>query len=226
MKTRKRIKKLVITAGILALALFAPSNHSNPLGQYQSTITAYAAESLPYSSNWETQSDGSWKYKLNSGGYASGWIQDEVDKNWYYLESTVMQSGIYKSYGRYYLLSEIHDGHFGHLITNGEVYRGITITADTSEDYKGALSESSISALKSLGYNFDTVKDISGTQHVTGGEVVTETKTDTTTYNSLQEEIEASNRKQADELLAKYGDQLTGSGSDTSDILINGKPIH
>ena len=104
MKTRKRIKKLVITAGILALALFAPSNHSNPLGQYQSTITAYAAETLPYSSNWETQSDGSWKYKLNSGQYASGWIQDEVDKNWYYLESTVMQSGIYKSYGRFFLL--------------------------------------------------------------------------------------------------------------------------
>lgn len=130
------------------------------------------AAELPYSIYWETQADGSWKYKLNTGGYASGWIQDEVDKNWYYMdESATMQSGVYKSYGKYYLLSEIHDGHYGHMVKNGEVYQGITISASTNADDEGALSDSTLSALRGAGVNVDNVPDISGSQHVSDGEI-------------------------------------------------------
>lgn len=162
-----RLNRLILTTGALLCLTAAPIAQTNPLG----SMEVQAAE-LPYSIYWETQADGSWKYKLNTGGYASGWIQDEVDKNWYYMdESATMQSGVYKSYGKYYLLSEIHDGHYGHMVKNGEVYQGITISASTNADDEGALTDSTLSALRGAGVNVDNVPDISGSQHVSDGVV-------------------------------------------------------
>lgn len=164
----RTIRKAVIATGLLSFIVFTCPN--NPMLN-MTTITAMAAEqtTLPYSRCWETQSDGSWKYKLNSGAYAIGWIQDEVDLNWYYMDSNgIMQSGLYQSYGKYYLLSEVHDGHFGHMLKNGEVYKNVTIIADVSEDSEGALSQETIS---NLGLDVSTAPDISGSQHVTDGEV-------------------------------------------------------
>ena len=156
---------------ILAYAVCAVCLSATPSIQ---AITAYAAEqqsNLPYSRFWETQPDGSWKYKYDNGTYATGWIQDDVDGNWYYMDSAgIMKSGLYKSYDRYYYFSEIHDGHFGHMLTNGEVYQGVTISADTSETYRGALSQQTISQ---LGLDVSKAIDITGTQHVKGGKVVT-----------------------------------------------------
>ncbi len=166
---RIRLNRLILTTGALLCLTAAPIAQTNPLG----SMEVQAAE-LPYSIYWETQADGSWKYKLNTGGYASGWIQDEVDKNWYYMdESATMQSGVYKSYGKYYLLSELHDGHYGHMVKNGEVYQGITISASTNADDEGALTDSTLSALRDAGLNIDNVPDISGSQHVKDGEIAT-----------------------------------------------------
>lgn len=176
---KNKLKKVIITTGTLLCLTMAPIAQNNPMGQYlneMTTITAQATEQsqLPYSIYWETQADGSWKYRLNTGGYASGWIQDEVDKNWYYMdESATMQSGVYKSNGKYYLLSELHDGHYGHMVKNGEVYQGITISASTNADDEGALSDSTLSALRNAGVNVDNVPDISGSQHVSDGEIAT-----------------------------------------------------
>ena len=171
-RKHNKIKRLVITTGALLLLAGAPIVQANPLGQYMSnTIEAQAAE-LPYSQYWETQADGSWKYKLSSGGYASGWIQDEVDKGWYYMDGNgVMQSGVYKSYGKLYLLSQNHDGHFGHMVKHGENYNGIIIQASTNPDDEGALSQTTINQLRSAGFNVDNVQDISGSQHVSDGQV-------------------------------------------------------
>ena len=164
---RIRLNRLILTTGALLCLTAAPIAQTNPLG----SMEVQAAE-LPYSIYWETQADGSWKYKLNTGGYASGWIQDEVDKNWYYMdESATMQSGVYKSNGKYYLLSELHDGHYGHMVKNGEVYQGITISASTNADDEGALTDSTLSALRDAGVNVDNVPDISGSQHVSDGEI-------------------------------------------------------
>ena len=164
-----RLNRLILTTGALLCLTAAPIAQTNPLG----SMEVQAAE-LPYSIYWETQADGSWKYRLNTGGYASGWIQDEVDKNWYYMdESATMQSGIYKSYGKYYLLSELHDGHYGHMVKNGEVYQGITISASTNADDEGALTDSTLSALRGVGVNVDNVPDISGSQHVSDGQIAT-----------------------------------------------------
>ena len=164
---RIRLNRLILTTGALLCLTAAPIAQTNPLG----TMEVQAAE-LPYSIYWETQADGSWKYRLNTGGYASGWIQDEVDKNWYYMdESATMQSGVYKSNGKYYLLSELHDGHYGHMVKNGEVYQGITISASTNADDEGALTDSTLSALRNAGVNVDNVPDISGSQHISDGEI-------------------------------------------------------
>lgn len=164
-----RLNRLILTTGALLCLTAAPIAQTNPLG----SMEVQAAE-LPYSIYWETQADGSWKYRLNTGEYASGWIQDEVDKNWYYMdESATMQSGVYKSYGKYYLLSEIHDGHYGHMVKNGEVYQGITISASTNADDEGALTDSTLSALRGAGVNVDNVPDISGSQHISDGVIAT-----------------------------------------------------
>lgn len=167
-----RSKQFIITTG--ALLLLAVSSPIVPHNISIGAITAQAAE-LPYSANWETQADGSWKYKLSSGGYASGWIQDEVDHNWYYMDSTnTMLSGLVKSNdNQYYLLSQEHDGHFGRMLTNGSVYKGITIQADTSEAYRGALSQTTLAQLRSLGLTVESARDVSGSQHVSDGQVVT-----------------------------------------------------
>lgn len=176
---KNRLKKIIITTGALLMMTMAPITQSNPLGQYlneMTTITAQAAEQsqLPYSIYWETQADGSWKYCLNTGGYATNrWVQDEVDHNWYLLDDNgVMRTGVYKSYGKYYLLSEVHDGHYGHLVKNGETYNGVFISADTSAENEGALTDSTLSALKNAGLNVDNVQDVSGTTHTTGGQDV------------------------------------------------------
>ena len=187
-KKHNKIKRLVITTGALLLLAGSPIVQNNSLGEYLNsmtgTITAQAAE-LPYSANWETQADGSWKYKLLSGGYASGWIQDEVDHNWYYMNSSqVMLSGLVKSDGgRVYLLSQDHDGHFGRMLTNGQTYHGITIQADTSETYRGALSSETINQLKHIGLYADTAPDVSGSQHTTDGKVTSAPQPSTPSTN-------------------------------------------
>lgn len=180
---KNRLKKIIITTGALLMMTMAPISQANPLGQYlneMTTITAHAAEQnqLSYSTRWETQADGSWKYKLDAGGYATNrWVQDEVDHNWYLLDDNgVMRTGVYKSYGKYYLLSEVHDGHYGHLVKNGEVYNGITISASTNKDDEGALTDSTLSALRNAGVNVDNVQDVSGTTHTTGGQDVGNTE--------------------------------------------------
>lgn len=201
---KNRLKKIIITTGALLMFTMAPITQSNPLGQYlaeMTTITAQAAEQsqLPYSIYWETQADGSWKYRLNIGGYAvNRWVQDEVDHNWYLLDDNgVMRTGVYKSYGKYYLLSEVHDGHYGHLVKNGEVYNGITISASTNADDEGALTDSTLSALRNAGVNVDNVQDVSGTTHTTGGQDVGTAQSNTgltdygsaNKYSSLEEQM-------------------------------------
>ena len=155
------------------------------------SISAYAQSYSPY---WEAQADGSWKYKLSSGGYASGWIQDEVDHNWYFMDSNgIMQSGVQKSYSKLYILSELHDGAYGHLVHDGESYNGIVIQASTNADDEGALTTSTINALRNAGLNVDNVPDISGSQHVSNG-VVTNANNGQQSSGGTQQQVSDSNQ--------------------------------
>ena len=216
---KNKSKRIIITTVALLMMTMAPISQANPLGQYVSsmtTITAQAAEQnkLSYSTRWETQADGSWKYKLDAGGYASGWIQDEVDKNWYYMDSScTMQSGVYKSYNKYYLLSEVHDGHFGHLVKNGETYNGVFISADTSAEYEGALTDSTLSALRGAGVNVDNVPDISGSQHVSDG-IVQSTPTSDTGVTSPNSQSPMEHEQAMKDKWFGGGGALSSTGSD------------
>lgn len=216
-KKHNKIKRLVITTGALLLLAGAPIVQNNPMGAYLNsmtgTITAQAAE-LPYSANWETQADNSWKYKLSSGGYASGWIQDEVDHNWYYMDSTnTMLSGLVKSNdNRYYYLSEEHDGHFGRMLTNGMTYKGITIQAETSGDYVGALSQTTLAQLRSLGLTVESARDVSGSQHVSDGQVVS-----TPTPQPTKDISQMTNDELAKWFQDQSGTGLSGVGSGTGE---------
>lgn len=49
---------------------------------------------------------------------------------------------------------------------------GLTISASTNADDEGALTDSTLSALKNAGLNVDNVQDVSGTTHTTGGQDV------------------------------------------------------
>lgn len=207
-----RSKQFIITTG--ALLLLAVSSPIVPHNISIGAITAQAAE-LPYSANWETQADGSWKYKLSSGGYASGWIQDEVDHNWYYMDSTnTMLSGLVKSNNNhYYYLSEEHDGHFGRMLTNGSVYKGITIQADTSGDYVGALSQTTLAQLRSLGLTVESARDVSGSQHVSDGQVVS-TPQQTTPSTNIDSDGNKTHSSQVDDWSSKVDwSQFDGGGS-------------
>lgn len=203
---RIRLNRLILTTGALLCLTAAPIAQTNPLG----SMEVQAAE-LPYSIYWETQADGSWKYKLNTGGYASGWIQDEVDKNWYYMdESATMQSGVYKSNGKYYLLSELHDGHYGHMVKNGEVYQGITISASTNADDEGALTDSTLSALRDAGVNVDNVPDISGSQHISDGEITSPSPAPQPTPAPQSDQSSQSAQAHADAFMDKWFGGPTG----------------
>ena len=214
----KSLKRIILTTGVMISLFGAPIVQNNPLMDYMNsmtTITAMAAEqqsNLPYSRFWETQADGSWKYKYDDGTYATGWIQDDVDGNWYYMDSAgIMKSGLYKSYDRYYYFSEIHDGHFGHMLTNGEVYQGVTISADTSETYRGALSQQTISQ---LGLDVSKAIDITGTQHVKGGKVVTPEQPQ---QNPTQPSTPQPSKDTPDPILPVSEDGGSGDPTDTSD---------
>ena len=217
----KFLRRVVLVTGLVGITMFSsPFIQDNPIMDFISnttTITAMAAEQpsdLPYSYRWETQADNSWKYKLNDGDYATGWIQDEVDGNWYYMDSNaVMKSGLCVSYGKYYLLSEEHDGHFGHMIKNGEVYKGIQITADTSSGTEGALSDEMIAK---LGLDKSKAFDVTGSQHVTDGEVTppAPTQEQNTNETSSSSGMTASERSRAQR--DKYGKDAT-LGSDDDD---------
>ena len=209
----RRSKRILLSAGLLLGFMFT--------GPIMPTMTTYAAEqqTLPYSARWETQADGvTWKYRYDSGGYASDrWVHDEVDGNWYLMdENGIMRHGVFTSYGRYYLLSELHDGHFGHMVKNGEVYQGVTIVAEASGDYEGALSADTINALRSAGVNVDNVPDVTGTQHTTDGEdepttppvqTPTEASSTESSGNGLSDEV--------NELLESIGGSSSGIGGTT-----------
>lgn len=137
------MKRLFIAAAAAILLV------ANPIGTCMTAEAATPGASV--SDFWEQQADGSWKIKEKDGTYAIGWNVDFVDDYWYFMDAAgVMQTGLCKIDGKYYLLSQNHDGHFGHSLKNGENYNGIIIV---SED--GSLSETTVNQLRSCGFNVD-----------------------------------------------------------------------
>lgn len=120
-----------------------------------------------YSDNWRLNGSNNWEYYDNGNKVTSAWIQDH--NHWYLVdESGTMRVGLYKSYDKYYLLDDIRGtGTYGKLLKNGGTYQGITISADTSSEYEGALSEDTLNRLANVGVKRDNAVNITGTAHNT-----------------------------------------------------------
>jgi hypothetical protein len=141
------------------------------MGTFLNTIEAQAAET--YSDNWKIDSNQNWWYYMDDGTLAKdAWIEDHGE--WYLLGSDgMMRTGVVKSNGgRYYLLDTVRGtGTYGKLLKNGGVYQGITIKAEASGAYEGALSDETIAALRNIGVEVDNVVNVENTKHVSGGKV-------------------------------------------------------
>lgn len=120
-----------------------------------------------YSDNWRLNSSNDWEYYDNGRKVTNAWIQDH--SHWYLVdENGTMRVGLYQSYGKYYLLDDVRGtGTYGKLLKNGGVYKGITISADTSADYEGALSEDTLNRLASVGVSRGNATNVTGTAHNT-----------------------------------------------------------
>ncbi len=136
-------------------------------------LAAFAGTAFsPY---WNTDSGNNWHYTLANGQLATdAWIQDEVSGDWYLIDSTGnMKSGLVTSNGKYYLLDNTRGtGHFGKLLKNGETYNGITIYADTSASYQGALNDITLNQLANVGVSVYTAQNVTGTKHVSNGTII------------------------------------------------------
>ena len=169
---KNRLKRIIITTGALLMMTMAPISQANPLGEYMSSMTTITAQAATtYSDNWKMDGAGVWWYYLNDGSVAKdAWVKDYGE--WYLLGSDgAMRTGVFQSNeGKYYLLDTVRNtGTYGKLLKNGAVYQGITLKCDTSEAYEGALSDESISALKSAGVSFENVPNVENTKHVESG---------------------------------------------------------
>lgn len=118
-----------------------------------------------YSDNWRLNSNNDWEYYENGKKVTNAWVHDHGQ--WYLLGNDgIMRTGLFESYGKYYLLDDVRGtGTYGKLLKNGGNYKGVTISADTSSDYEGALSESTLNSLAGLGHNRQNAVTVTGTQH-------------------------------------------------------------
>ena len=143
-----------------------------------------------YSPYWNIDSANNWHYTLASGQVVTdAWIQDEVSGDWYLIDSVGnMKSGLVTSNGKYYLLDNTRGtGHFGKLLKNGDIYNGITIYADTSASYQGALNDITLTQLASMGINVYTAENVTGTKQVSNGAIVNSGSTGSNANGSLNQ---------------------------------------
>lgn len=128
-----------------------------------------------YSDNWKLDANNDWEYYENGKVVKNAWVHDHGQ--WYLVgDNGKMRTGLYESYGKYYLLDDVRGtGTYGKLLKNGGTYKGVTISADTSSDYEGALSEDTLNRLSAVGVTKDKAVGVSGTQHA--GQANTDIKT-------------------------------------------------
>lgn len=204
----KKFKRLVITTGALFLLAGAPIVQANPLGEYLNTmtgtITAQAAET--YSDNWKMDSAGVWHYYMSDGSICtSAWIEDHGE--WYLLDSAGnMLTGVVQSNnGLYYLLDTVRNtGTYGKMLKSG-VYQGVQIQAEQSGDSEGALSASTVAALRNAGVKVDGVTNVANTKHVSNG-VVTNANNGQQSNGGTQQQVSDSNQGRRRPGAAALGD--------------------
>ena len=153
MKNKQDTIRISALSLMLTLAAAGATFTMGEFDAYASTVikmnrSSLAAAQTPAvaqpSSNahWESSDGYNWKYRRADGSYATGWVRDEATNDWYYMDAQGnMKTGLISDGGYSYLLSNQHDGRYGHMIRNGESFNGHTIKAWTagSGNPEGAL---------------------------------------------------------------------------------------
>ena len=153
MKNKQDTIRISALSLMLTLAAAGATFTMGEFDAYASTVikmnrSSLAAAQTPAvaqpsaNAHWESSDGYNWKYRRADGSYATGWVRDEATNDWYYMDAQGnMKTGLISDGGYSYLLSNQHDGRYGHMIRNGESFNGHTIKAWTagSGNPEGAL---------------------------------------------------------------------------------------
>ena len=184
-----------------------------------------------YSPYWNIDSANNWHYTLASGQVVTdAWIQDEVSGDWYLIDSVGnMKSGLVTSNGKYYLLDNTRGtGHFGKLLKNGDIYNGITIYADTSASYQGALNDITLNQLANMGLSVYSAENVTGTKQVSNGAIVSGGSSGSLTQSSNTASLSnnaVGNTNISNSGLEKYHNKQKLSQSEISTLAAQGIPV-
>lgn len=201
----KRIRRCIIVAGFLLLAgaVKQPAMTSYAADyttqQQVAQITEYNSQQVATLGQWETQADATVKFKTYTGEYlTNAWLQDPSDSNvWYYIdEAGNRYTGLItdNSTGKTYLLGETD----GKMITADGTYtiQGSQKSLSFNQIHDGtfgALSEGSLTELRTSGMTEKTVDHVGGS---TTTNTATSISTGTTQKLSYEEFCQLSDAEQ------------------------------
>lgn len=126
MKFRSKVKKLVITTGMLLVLGLGMATTAYAAGPSEGAQTTQSQQQqATQSDRWEGAGD-TWKVRTQDGTsyLTNSWFQDN-DASWYMLGADgTMYAGLVTdlSTGKSYLLNTQHDGTFGKMLTQDGVY--------------------------------------------------------------------------------------------------------
>ena len=139
------MKKRLMTAAVAvcgAVMMVMPVLAANAGWQRDNRGWWYRYADGGYAKSAWVSDNGNW-YHMDENGYMqTGWVN--VNGDWYYLDASgSMQTGEVEVGGNRFMLSDQHDGRYGRMLRNGEVYKGQAISAWTegSGHPEGALKE-------------------------------------------------------------------------------------
>lgn len=156
MKFRKKLKRLILTTGMIMLLGIGAAGTAYAAGPSENAQTT--TQQVTQSDRWEGAGD-TWKVRTQdgTGHLTNSWFQDN-DNSWYMLGADgTMYSGLVtdQSTGKSYLLNTNHDGTFGKMLTQDGVYTingaQVYLTFNQSHDGSyGAITEG-LSVARSTG---------------------------------------------------------------------------
>ena len=143
MKFRSKVKKLVITTGMLLVLGLGMATTAYAAGPSEGAQTTQSQQQATQSDRWEGAGD-TWKVRTQDGTsyLTNSWFQDN-DSSWYMLGADgTMSSGIIfdESTGKSYLLNTEHDGTYGKMLTQDGAHNvnGVTVYLTFDQNHSGS----------------------------------------------------------------------------------------
>ena len=160
----KKIKKILVTTGIVSLMMIGSLVGNTNNQNYFGNITAYASEQTQ-TNRWEGQGD-VWRLKSSNGTYVTNsWVED--GGAWYLLdEQGYMRTDlVYDSItNAYYMLNPNHDGTYGRMLDKAGTYKvnNIDVYMAFNQSHDGTYGKviEGLESLKATGIKTTTVNGL------------------------------------------------------------------